>query len=351
METRFGHSLFQALRHDVCSFGYSGGFRDEHTARLIDLGGAALDIQGVEGAARGKLAFIMVEAYQNIIRHRAEPDPPMSMGEGRSLFVLRCEEKGQHVVAVNPVRKAVVPGISELLLRLEGLDRERLKELFLTGLQRAGDPERRGAGLGLIEMARRSGGSLGHLLRDLDPEHALFVLAIRLGEASAYGTLIKEAATLHADVVANDVRFFHVGIRSAAVGEAILRLMEEERSATRNETSAVRGALAAMDAVNVPDAERQRGVFLLAGPPERSIILAGSVFSAQQASEFEREVARMGGWSRQERERHYRDSLLGRGADEVRLGLIELARNSAEPIEQLSVPVDGGVLVLVRTIV
>ncbi len=167
MDPGTAHSLFQALRGDRSTFVYSGEFRDEHTARLIALGEASMDGANARSSSKGRLAFVMVEAYQNIIRHKAPLPPQLEQAQGRSMFILRCGDNGQHVVAMNAVVKSEVPALRATLDSLKGLSAEELKSLFLAGLQKPENSARRGAGLGLIEMARRSGSDLGYMHRGL----------------------------------------------------------------------------------------------------------------------------------------------------------------------------------------
>ena len=351
MDIRFAHSLFQAMRRDRIAFGYSGAFHDEHTARLITLGEASVEGFEKKGVTRGKLAFVMVEAYQNIIRHRAQLQHEVEHGEGRSMFLLRCQNEGQQVAAINAVRKTDVPGLHDVLKRLQGLDRNELKELFLSSLQSESNASRRGAGLGLIEMARRSGSELGYLLRGLGAEHELFVLVVKLGEAVAYEQLIKELAILHGSVVMNDILMFHLGTCSAATNEALLRLVEKDMD-ERTDRAELRGRayLAAMDAVRSADPDA-KGVRLIARAGDRYILITGTVMPEEEAVRLGKQVDLIASWDEFTLQRHYRDALLKRGDDHVSFGLIELTRTAAEPISFTHLPVEGGRLALVRAVI
>ena len=129
MDIAAAHTLYDALAGDRSSFLYSGAFPDDHTARLIALGEAFLNGQTVRRDELNRLSFVMVEAYQNIIRHRAR-DMAHDPREGRSMFLLRCETDAQHVLAINPVCKKETASLKDMLERLDGLDRSQLKELF-----------------------------------------------------------------------------------------------------------------------------------------------------------------------------------------------------------------------------
>lgn len=334
MEPRIAHSLFLALRKDRSVFAYSGAFQDEHTGRLIALGEAASEVSDGRGPARGRLAFIMVEAYQNIIRHKAVLPPQVESGEGRSLFLLRCGADGQQVVvAVNPVKKSDVLGLRTALHRLHGMDPAQLKNLFLTGLQSTPDQPRRGAGLGLIEMARRSGSDLGYTLRGLGPDHELFILAVRMGTDRSYEGLLNEAAALHGTVVQQHVLLLHTGPRPMAVQEAVLRMVEEDVD-ERGDRSGLRGRayLAANGALATGQGDTGQQICALTRDGEHNSLAVGRVMDEASAAAFTERVRAVNACDRSELDRRYRNVLLKRGGTES-ADLLDLARLSVEPVE------------------
>ncbi len=351
MQPRIVHSLYLALRADQAFFAYSGAFHDEHTGRLIALGEAAAS--NGKTAARGRLAFIMVEAYQNILRHRAVLPPQVERGEGRSLFLLRCGADGQQVVvAVNPVKKSDVTGLRSALHKLHGMDPSQLKNLFLSGLQHTADQPRRGAGLGLIEMARRSGSDLGYTLRGLGPEHELFILAVRLGSERAYDGVLTDAAVLHGTVVQHDILLLHIGERPIPVQEAVLRMLEEEVDTSGGHTD-LRGRayLAANGFLSTVEEGGERYVCALTRESAHCSLSVGRAMSMRSAEAVVRQVRALEGCDRSELDRRYRNAILQRGDTQEGVDLLDLARLSVEPVQAEAFPIEGEqALALVRVI-
>ena len=335
-------------------FAYSGAFHDEHTGRLIALGEAAVN-GDARNTTRGRLAFIMVEAYQNILRHRAALPPQVERGEGRSLFLLRCGLGGdQVVVAVNPVKKSDVVGLRSALHRLHGMDPSQLKNLFLSGLQHTADQPRRGAGLGLIEMARRSGSDLGYTLRGLGPEHELFILAVRMGTERAYDAVLSEAAVLHGTVVQQDLLLLHIGERPVGVEEAVLRMMEEDVD-EHADRAGLRGRayLAANGFLASASATEGRYVCVLTREGEHNSLAVGRVLPKQQADALLERVRALGRCDRSELDRRYRNALLKRGDAGEGADLLDLARLAVEPLEAAVFPANeeaGDALILLRAV-
>ena len=59
------HTLYESLVGDKPAFLFSGEFNDEHSARLIKLGEEMLESEDAPRNLRGRLAFVLVEAYRD----------------------------------------------------------------------------------------------------------------------------------------------------------------------------------------------------------------------------------------------------------------------------------------------
>jgi hypothetical protein len=221
LDARLAQLLSRSLHKDGCLFLYSGSFPDEHSARLIELG-EALDglLEGVRNS-KGRLAYVMVEAFQNIVRHRADAG---GTGEGRSLFLLGCGADGQRVTAQNAVTPEQERKLRTSLERLQELDADGLKSLFLEGIQRASAPGTRGAGLGLIEMVRRSGGRVSWSFSPLPCPLRLFTLSLDLGEGTT--GLALEDGPWREMMIRHGLALAYAGAWSAEVLEALLGFAE-----------------------------------------------------------------------------------------------------------------------------
>ena len=129
---------------------------------------------------------------------------------------------------------AMVPGeetaLEELLGRIHDADARDLKRMFLERLTDNARNQRGGAGLGLIEMARRSGHNLRHRIVQEPGGTALFFLEVVLGDAMEEDeeqaldalqelyTSVEEQGTV--------LRFRHPG--APAVLESVLKILAND---------------------------------------------------------------------------------------------------------------------------
>jgi hypothetical protein len=112
------------------------------------------------GACTVKRVFsVFVEQVQNILRYSAETTARTGQDVDRlstGLISVGCEQGRFCLVAGNLMRHEDVPALQARLVRLQGLDSAGLKACYLERIRETVEPVGKGAGLGLIEIARRA---------------------------------------------------------------------------------------------------------------------------------------------------------------------------------------------------
>lgn len=242
MDAALLHTLHDAFRGDRMALLYAGTFPDVHTAPLIALGEAAIGDSDSDRSLRGRFAFLLVELYQNIVRHRSSVSHTLMQGAGRSLFLIRSNTNGQEVTSMNPIPANEQALLHEQLKALEGLGPESLKERYLESLQKESRTQRGGAGLGLIEMARRSGQPLHHYMAQINADHLLFTLQVRLDEHGGPMSDGRLLEVLHEAAAKGNILLAYKGLVDPAVERSILRMVAEEIGSERH-SSALRHLL------------------------------------------------------------------------------------------------------------
>jgi hypothetical protein len=128
---------------------------------------------------------VYIEQAQNVRNYLARKRFEEASCNNAIIVISRQNER--YVVSSgNIVDAADVEGLTALLESVIGLDQEGLRKLFREKLRAKpveavaqGPPDRfevRGAGMGLIEIARRCTGPLQYAFHDVDDHHRLFCL-------------------------------------------------------------------------------------------------------------------------------------------------------------------------------
>ena len=80
----------------------------------------------------------------------------------------------------NPIAKANVAKLTGNLNELNGKDKEGLKEMYKEIIKNTQISEKGGAGLGFVDMARKSGEKLEFTFANMDPEYDFFCLKVKI---------------------------------------------------------------------------------------------------------------------------------------------------------------------------
>ncbi len=120
-----------------------------------------------------KVFHVMVEMLQNITRHSADTD---DQGSGNGIFVIGERKNYYYVITGNTVRSAEVRNLEESIELLNESSREELNTLHKEQIVAGKLSMKGGAGLGLIDIIRKTGEKYAYQFIRLDTEYHFFVL-------------------------------------------------------------------------------------------------------------------------------------------------------------------------------
>lgn len=137
-------------------------------------------------SAEGKPSAMMdvfsvyIEAAQNV---RNYSDRRLAAGADRQEMdanILVIARRGEHyeISAGNAMANADIPELTDRLQRLSGMDKAQMKAYYKEQLRKDRGPDASGAGLGLIEMARRASQPLQYAFTPIDAASSYFSLNV-----------------------------------------------------------------------------------------------------------------------------------------------------------------------------
>jgi len=203
-------NLFNSLDGYELSYSYRGDFNQKLTDSILALSETNMEATNEPLKNRKKVYFIMVESLQNITRHQ---DTEVLEG----FFSIHKYQSGFLITSGNVVENIHVAALTEKLEKVNSMNPEQLKEYYFEVLNAGGFSEKGGAGLGLIEMVRKSGNKLSYDFTKVSDLHSFFYFQINVNTISAdnvkreqpVGGLVL-AKGVHKVVTENNVKlFFH----------------------------------------------------------------------------------------------------------------------------------------------
>ncbi|HEY3402907.1 MAG TPA: SiaB family protein kinase [Ohtaekwangia sp.] len=175
----FIYDLHRTMMSQKLILVYQGDFTQESTKSILSMAERNLDSSGEESSIKRKVFNVMVEALQNIVKHSDE----LVDGQTRShaaIFLIGRESNRYSIMSGNPIRKTNVAGLKEKLDRINGLDKDGLKDLYKDIIKNTTISDKGGAGLGFVDMARKSGEKLEFDFPDMNNEYCFFCLKVNV---------------------------------------------------------------------------------------------------------------------------------------------------------------------------
>lgn len=145
--------FYKTLAEDSFSLIYLGDFNDKLTYEFLLLNKAS---GGESSTVKKRVFFLMNECYQNIIRHSDGSDAK-AQGVGMPMmFLVRNINDAFYIGSSNLIDNTIKSSLTSKFDAVNSYSTEELEEVYKNSLMNNNLSAKGGAGIGLIEMARKT---------------------------------------------------------------------------------------------------------------------------------------------------------------------------------------------------
>ena len=214
--TYFFKELFGKLnQHQLC-YAYSGNFTENLTQHILSLVETGLESASEQLSTKKKVYFIMVESLQNITQHQGNAAVRIEDG----FFCIDKYKDGYQITSGNRVGNAQVKELKEKLEKVNAMNVAQLKAYSQEILSEGSFSDKGGAGLGLIEIARKSGSKLVYDFVPQEEGYSYFYFQSNVIEKGATAitelmpvseTNLEMAKDIHKAITENNLKLFYHG--------------------------------------------------------------------------------------------------------------------------------------------
>lgn len=329
---------YQELQNDNLSFIYNGEVNDEVTEGIIRL--TDHNVSNIEELAkiRKKVSFIMVECFQNLVRHGNNEE------EG-SLFSTRMIDNANYVSSVNQIPVQDIDVLREKLDLINHLERDRLKALYLEVLQGEGLSDKGGAGLGLIQIARKTGRPVDFDFEEVNDQLSNFYMSLKLsgqdqGAMNGHGNAIRFTQGFDKQIKDSNILMIYKGDFARDSIMPIIAILEEQMRMMTDESKSKSFFLILVEllqnvsrhALNAAD---RSGIFMITNDDDSLGVHVGNTVDDRTKQLLDSRISELNKLEPAELKTLYKKTLREGTFSEkggAGLGLIEIARKSNGPL-------------------
>jgi hypothetical protein len=172
------HDFHKLMNERDIMLAYCGEFSQELNKTLLSFTERKFKSENIEDTTRRKIFNIMVEMLQNISKNKIDReestewvDPVFIMGTSGNEYIL---------ISSNMIRNEKIFQLKNRLEQVNSLDKEGLKQLYKDVRLNASFSDNSGAGIGIIDIARKSENKLLFQFEQLGNTYSVFSLLIRI---------------------------------------------------------------------------------------------------------------------------------------------------------------------------
>jgi hypothetical protein len=161
---------------------YEGEISHEITKSFTSLIEGVLEKRDELRSTKKKIFNVMVECLQNIDKHADNSYHGKLHQHGKGLIIISNDDKDYTIVTGNVVENDKMTSLKNSVDKVNGLEKQDLRELYKKQLSEGRLSEKGGAGLGFIDIARKSGQNISYSFFSIDKLFSFFVLTVRVSK-------------------------------------------------------------------------------------------------------------------------------------------------------------------------
>lgn len=172
--------LYDELEKQRIMLSFKGNLSPELITALLGLVERKMELIETDARMRKRVFNVAMECLQNLYHHNAGSVLPVSTDERQGVIMIAHGEKGYSVLTGNFMASDEVHTLKAHLDRVNGCEPDELRDLYKETLNDGRFGKAGGGGLGLIDIARKSGRKLEYGFVPLDEANAFFSLNVNV---------------------------------------------------------------------------------------------------------------------------------------------------------------------------
>ena len=176
--------LYDDLERQRVMLSFKGNLSPDLIAAVVDLVERKLEVLESDHRMRKRVFNVVVECLQNLYHHNnrtfATDGDSKRKDEPQGVVMIAQEDAGYSVLTGNFMAKLEVSELKRHLDHVNGCEPQQLRELYKSKLGNGKFTKSGGGGLGIIDIARKSGQKLEYGFVPLDNDNTFFSLNVNV---------------------------------------------------------------------------------------------------------------------------------------------------------------------------
>ena len=346
--------LMKSTGKEDLNYIYRGEFTQNLQQHILSLAEKNIDREKISGKIKKRVFHIMVESIQNISRHGDKKESDTEK-ENAAMFSIQKEKDWYYITTSNIIENSKIESLKSKLDKINSLDQSDLDKFYREVLGNGQLSQKGGAGLGLIEMVRKSGNKLSYDIEKINDEHSFFYLhshinTTTLSEASMHTDDDDESifslnymVRLHNFIISNSILLIYSALFDQDSLLSLVSIMKNRIDGAANLRKKIVSLMVEMlqniihhGNMTIGNTKGAQGIFYISEKNQKYYLTTINYIQNDKISPLKEKIDYINGLDDKGRERFYNSRLFDFESvtnKEAGLGLIEMRQKSKNPLE------------------
>ncbi len=172
----FVYEFYKSMKEHEITLVYEGEITHQITKAFTSLTESNMAKEEESNLVQKKVFHVMVECLQNISKHADDYGANDYLFSGRGIFLVSKGKDEYSVTTGNAIDHTRMPELKRMLEQVNSLDKEELTELYKKQIKEGRLSDKGGAGLGFIDIKRKTGRNLEYHFLPINDVSSFFLL-------------------------------------------------------------------------------------------------------------------------------------------------------------------------------
>ncbi|HLV42931.1 MAG TPA: SiaB family protein kinase [Brumimicrobium sp.] len=175
------YELYKTMEREHTMLSFKGVVTPELLSSVLKVMESKLGALEKSTKTRKRVYSILVECLQNLYHHNEEVNDEIdSILLKTSLLIIAKQNDSYEVKTGNYITNDKVQDLEEKIKNVNKLGKQELREMYKTVLNHGELSKKGTAGLGLIDIVRKSGNKLEYNFLPIDEKYSFFCLNVKI---------------------------------------------------------------------------------------------------------------------------------------------------------------------------
>jgi hypothetical protein len=170
------YEFYKKMKAREITLIYEGEITHQITKAFASLAESSMTKEEEAGSVQRKVYHVLIECLQNISKHADSIKNDDSFLSGRGILLVSKAESEYSITTGNAVENNKLETLRVMIDHVNSLSKEELNELYAKQITEGHLSEKGGAGLGFIDIVRKTGRKLDYHFLEINENFSFFIL-------------------------------------------------------------------------------------------------------------------------------------------------------------------------------